>query len=329
MSIDLGNAPVGTPPSPAEKLQILTALGLINTQFVGNANATIPNGTIDIILTSALTAARIYTIPLASSYHAGFRLNFSDGASTITATNTVTLARSGADTINGGVSVVLSTSGSSPTLVSDGISKWTLDIGDLSRGGTGATTVAGARINLGLGTTDSPTFAGLNVSGTSSLGSTTWGNSASYSYGTGSALAHRTALGVGTADSPTFAGLNVNGTTSIGSTTWGNSAAYSYGTGSALAHRIALGLEVGTIIATSNLTATDENQYIIATNPVTISLPKVTSVSRSITISNQSSGEVTVTAFAGDLVDDDSQLIIKNHNSTAQLRSSGFNWYIV
>ena len=88
-------------------------------------------------------------------------------------------------------------------------------------------------------------------------------------------------------------------------------------------------LEGITVIATSNLIVTDESQYIIATMPVTITLPKVTSVSRNIIISNQSSGEVKVCAFSGDLVHDDTNLIIANHNSTARLRSLGFNWYIV
>lgn len=88
-------------------------------------------------------------------------------------------------------------------------------------------------------------------------------------------------------------------------------------------------LEGITVIATSNLIVTDESQYIIATMPVTIFLPKVTSVSKNIIISNQSSGEVKVVAFAGDLVHDDVELIIANHNSTARLRSLDSNWYIV
>ncbi|MBS1568520.1 MAG: DUF2793 domain-containing protein, partial [Bacteroidetes bacterium] len=42
-------------------------------QALGDANATIANGTATAIITTALTAARTYTLPAASSYAAGFR----------------------------------------------------------------------------------------------------------------------------------------------------------------------------------------------------------------------------------------------------------------
>lgn len=79
----------------------------------------------------------------------------------------------------------------------------------------------------------------------------------------------------------------------------------------------------------TNYTALDENQTIIATQPITISLPQITATRKKITISNQSTGEVTVNAFSGDLVHDDTSLIISYHNSTAQLLSSSEGWIIV
>lgn len=93
----------------------------------------------DVQLTAPLTAARTYTLPAASGYPAGTRITFADFAQTLTSTNTATLARAGTDTVNGGASIVLSTAGASPMLISDGATKWNLDIRGVARGGTGLT----------------------------------------------------------------------------------------------------------------------------------------------------------------------------------------------
>ena len=123
---------------------------LVNTQTVGNANATIAVLTRDVLLNVALTAPRVYTLPLASAYPAGARVSFTDMANTLSVTNTATLLCTGADLINGLASLVLNTSGASPILISDGSGKWNVDIRGISRGGTGATTAAGARAALGV-----------------------------------------------------------------------------------------------------------------------------------------------------------------------------------
>lgn len=136
---------------------------LVSTQTVGNADATISSTplTRDVLLTVALTAPRTFTWPLASGYPAGARVSFADIAQTLTSANTATLTRSGADTINGGTSVVLSTAGASPILISDGLSKWNLDVRGVARGGTGATTAAGALTNLGAAGLTANTFSAL------------------------------------------------------------------------------------------------------------------------------------------------------------------------
>lgn len=87
--------------------------------------------------------------------------------------------------------------------------------------------------------------------------------------------------------------------------------------------------EENVYVISSNFTAAYESQYIFATQPVTIFLPQITTSSIKITISNQSAGEVTVTAFAGNLVHDDTSMIISFHNSTAQLKSSTLGWVVV
>lgn len=119
-------------------------------QTVGDANATINPTTTHVLLTGALTAPRVFTLPAVSARSPGVSLAFVDMINTLSASNTATLARAGADTVNTGTSLVLSTPGAAPVLYPDGTSKWNLDIRGVSRGGTGATSAVAARTNLDL-----------------------------------------------------------------------------------------------------------------------------------------------------------------------------------
>lgn len=147
---------------------------LVNTQTVGNADATVTAGKRDVLLTAALTAPRTFTWPLASAYPAGARVSFVDIANTLTAANTATLARSGSDLLNGATSIVLSTAGASPFLISDGVSKWNLDIRGISRGGTGATTAAAAAVAIVNGNPINPSTIGATTPGTGAFTSGTF-----------------------------------------------------------------------------------------------------------------------------------------------------------
>lgn len=77
--------------------------------------------------------------------------------------------------------------------------------------------------------------------------------------------------------------------------------------------------------------AENANTFLVVRNPVTIYLPQIDPKNKvKIVISNQSNGEVTVVPKDGELVHDDTSLIISNHNSTAQLQSSSsLGWIIV
>lgn len=125
---------------------------LVNTQTLGDADTTITSGVRDALLNSALTVSRTYTLPLASAYPAGARISFTDVTQTLTDVRTATLLCAGGDTINGSTSFVLSMAGSSPILISDGSSKWTLDLRGVSRGGTGRTTLTSGAFLVGNGT---------------------------------------------------------------------------------------------------------------------------------------------------------------------------------
>jgi len=85
-----------------------------------------------LIAYTALTAARIVTLPSAASYPSGARLTVADETGACSTTNTITIARAGSDVIAGGAvsgtatSAVLNTPFAELTLESNGVSQWTI-----------------------------------------------------------------------------------------------------------------------------------------------------------------------------------------------------------
>lgn len=75
-------------------------------------------------LTTALTAARIWSLPVASTYPAGTRIVVQDAIGGITSTNTLTISANAADTINGAASFVLNAAYAGVELRSNGVNKW-------------------------------------------------------------------------------------------------------------------------------------------------------------------------------------------------------------
>jgi len=73
---------------------------------------------------SALTAARVITLPSAASYPAGQHLTIADFAGLATSANTLTINTAGSDTINGVASTVLDASHAFIRLICDGVAKW-------------------------------------------------------------------------------------------------------------------------------------------------------------------------------------------------------------
>ena len=82
---------------------------------------------------TALTAARVVTLPAASAYPTGTQLLVVDEAGACSATNTITLSRVGADTINGASTAILAFAFGYMALESNGAGKWT----QVDFGGTG------------------------------------------------------------------------------------------------------------------------------------------------------------------------------------------------
>lgn len=75
---------------------------------------------------TSISAARTLTLPAASSVTAGQELLIKDESGSVTATNTLSIARAGSDTLDGATSLVLMAARTWLRLVSDGTSKWSI-----------------------------------------------------------------------------------------------------------------------------------------------------------------------------------------------------------
>lgn len=101
---------------------------------------------------AAFTAARTWTLPAANSLSAGTTIWVQDAQGTVTTTNTLTIQRAGADTIDvGSTSFVISGAGGGITFTTDGISNWGLPIQTPSTGGTGQKTLTNHGLLVGAG----------------------------------------------------------------------------------------------------------------------------------------------------------------------------------
>lgn len=94
----------------------------------GDADYTILTTDRVVALTASLTAPRSWTLPAAANVAGGTAVDVIDEAGGIGSTNTLTITRSASDTINGATTAVLSIARSGVRLISDGISKWTINL---------------------------------------------------------------------------------------------------------------------------------------------------------------------------------------------------------
>ncbi len=96
-------------------------------QHTNVADANYATQTTDqLVAFTAITAARTVTLPAAASVNPGQPLVIVDESGACSATNTITVTRAGADTINGAASAVIASAFGYLELVSNGANKWTL-----------------------------------------------------------------------------------------------------------------------------------------------------------------------------------------------------------
>jgi hypothetical protein len=99
---------------------------------LGNARTAVSDAAYTVLATdrevayTAITAARIVTLPAASSFPAGHALVIVDESGSVSLTNTLTINRAGSDTISGLTSAKIATAYGHIRLFSDGASKWTV-----------------------------------------------------------------------------------------------------------------------------------------------------------------------------------------------------------
>lgn len=102
-----------------------TTMGVDGYTSRGDAIYTILTTDRTVAVTAAFTAARIFTLPAANGVPAGHEIVIADAAANISASNTLTLARAGSDTINNAATTyVLNAAGAACLARSDGTSKW-------------------------------------------------------------------------------------------------------------------------------------------------------------------------------------------------------------
>jgi hypothetical protein len=102
---------------------------------------------------AAFTAARIWTLPAANSLPVGTTIWVQDAQGTVGTTNTLTISRAGADTIDvSNTSLVITGAGGGITFTTDGVSNWGTPIQTASTGGTGQKTLTNHGVLVGAGT---------------------------------------------------------------------------------------------------------------------------------------------------------------------------------
>lgn len=94
----------------------------------GDANYVILSTDRYIELTTALTAPRAWTLPAATTYPAGTRITIQDEVGGVTSTNTITINRTGADTINGASTYVMATTRGGVELRTNGVDSWSVRV---------------------------------------------------------------------------------------------------------------------------------------------------------------------------------------------------------
>jgi hypothetical protein len=85
------------------------------------------------------------------------------------------------------------------------------------------------------------------------------------------------------------------------------------------------------ISVSGNTVLTNNNQTVIvdSINPITITLPQITSDDRIITIKNINTGVETILPYSGQLIDGDTSVVVARKNVSLDFKSYNNNWYLI
>ena len=128
----------------------------------GDADLTIKPSDRVIVLGAALTSNRTLTLPALANLETDHEIEFIDAAGGL-GTYSWIVTRASTDTIHGATSITMGTQLSRFILRRATSAVWTYGRLPVLMGGTGASTAATARTNLGVGTGDSPEFTAVNI----------------------------------------------------------------------------------------------------------------------------------------------------------------------
>lgn len=145
---------------------------LISGTSHGDSNYSILSGDRYVYTNAAFTAPRTWTLPAANALGAGTTIWVQDAQGTVTSTNTLTVQRAGADTVNvSGTNIVMTGGGGGTQFTTDGVSNWGTAVQTVTTGGTGRQTLTNHGVLVGAATSPLTQLA-VGANGTLLLGAT-------------------------------------------------------------------------------------------------------------------------------------------------------------
>lgn len=147
-----------------------TNLGIVKRSTFSNADYSVLSTDYYVAQIGTLTLPRTATLPAASSVQAGWEIIIADESGSVTTTNTLTIARTGTDTIAGNTSEVIGAAYGWRRFISNGSNAWLMDRGVLRAVNnlSELSNTTTARNNLGLGAL--ATKANVDLSGSDATG---------------------------------------------------------------------------------------------------------------------------------------------------------------
>lgn len=160
----LGLASGGTNASTPATARASGGLNIDQLTSHGDSNYSILATDRRVGTSAALTASRTWTLPAASSVNAGQELIVADYVGGVSNTNTLTVQRSGSDTVNGSTSITINVTNGAYLFISDGVSRFSAQaLGAAATVGVAAVNGQTGNVSVVAGTGASVSTSGGNI----------------------------------------------------------------------------------------------------------------------------------------------------------------------